>query len=171
MFTTNHLYKNHVRTATLLVLMVASIALTHCGSGEPPPTAPPAPAPGELSLSARPNPVQAVRSTDLTFDWMASFTLLAREIGGVPGEIVGLNADLEESTGAIAVATGDNDFTFRVNAPEGSRVPAFGSQRVDFTFFFTIERGSPESIITIEALYDDDNDFESEASIRIPVVR
>ena len=171
MFTTNHLHKNHIRTATLLLLLVASIALTHCGAGEPPPTAPPLPAAGEITLTARPNPVQAERSTDLTFDWMASFTLLAREIGGVPGEIVGLNAVLEESTGAIAVATGENDFIFRVNAPDGSRVPAFGSQRVEFTFFFSIERGSPESIITIEAFYDDDNDFETQASIRIPVVR
>ena len=151
--------------------MVSAIVFVHCGAVEQVPTAPPPPTPGEIALSSRPNPVRAERSTDIAFDWMATFTLFAREIGGVPGEITGLNAVLEESTGSIAVATGQTNFTFKLSAPQGSRVAAFGSQRVEFTFFFTIERGSPESIITVEAFYDDDNQFQTQSSLRIPVIR
>lgn len=170
MSSTHHRSSKYPIRISALLFFVSCIFLSHCGGTPLAPEEPVAPVPGELTLSSRPNPVRAVASTDSAFTWMVTFTLTARELGGVAGEITNIQADLEESTGSITVATGNTDYTFRVSAPEGSRVPAFGSQRVDFEFFYTIERGSPESIISIEALYIDDNEFETKAAIRIPVV-
>ena len=136
--------------------------------------------PAQITLTVDPNPVPAEPFTPpepenpdefdetVQFEFRARFMLTISETAGVGANIDSIFAQVDASSGGIIVTTGDvfQDFTIQ---SETNRVEGNGSISVMFDVLYALPDMEREALITIEVTAQDDNGFDLEGTLRVPV--
>ncbi len=123
----------------------------------------------EFTVTVEPDPVTAMDSTNVEFQWLASFTATFTETAGIGAEIQSVTADVTETTGGVEVDS-DEDVLFQVQVDtESSRIEGKSSKSLPISVFYTLPGGGTEAKINLEISITDDNGAEVGGTLQVRV--
>jgi hypothetical protein len=164
------------RNSALVALVIFPTILA-CDSG----TTPEVVVPASITLTANPNPVSSFplppptpeeleEGLDESFfpQFRARFVLTMTETAGVGANIESIFAQVDQASGGIVISTGEVIQEFTIDS-DTNRIEGNGSIPVNIDVSYRLPDGKSEALITVEILASDDNGFDLEGLLRVPV--
>jgi hypothetical protein len=156
-----------LRATKGVTVVAAAVLLSACHS--------PTDEASTLDLTGTPNPAPAQPASGvfytirgdsthpdqtLQYPWVASFTCIAKQTGGVGMSITGVAVKVQQATGGIVTppTTGDVEHYQFTSHASGNRLEKNGTASVDFQVWYDLPNKGREALATVTfSLYDDNN--------------
>jgi hypothetical protein len=129
----------------------------------------------DLDLTCEPSPITASASHGVTYaitnaddttttyeyPWLANFTVLIKEEGGMDLEMTSVNLKVEQASGGIVITPSGGDtehYKFNFSASD-NELPANGTMAVGFNAWYDLPSDGREALITATMSFKDDDDY------------
>jgi hypothetical protein len=167
-----------LRTTKGVTLVAAACMLCACQS--------PTDEPSTVDLTGTPDPAAAetasgvfytIRGDDthpdktIEYPWKATFSVIAKQTGGVGMDITGVTVKVQQATGGIVTppTTGDVEHYQFTSHASGNRLEKDGTATVGFDVWYDLPNKGREGLATVSFSFIDDNDFAVNKSVGVKI--